>query len=280
MSPPCSSSGLTPPTTPPHKPVEDELFKPAEGGKGGAGTTGGSSNDGGGGSESVHPPSIAIATKGSSWLSRGHHQRKLPEQTELYAQLRRMGQAGDSDTHRKFGDHDYCALSLGVSRKPSAAMLGAILQAQGGSDGAGTIPPKAAIDQESDGKENGEMLVMSECAEPQEQQTTVVRSPQPSDCQSAAATPPASEEEAERSSASRSPSPILHLCPDSPASKTDCRWDRETMSERGEKRCVAYGAAYGKPTLSQHSQISFSLLFCSYKNNAVNLFYCSKIGLI
>uniref|UniRef100_A0A3Q3F8E3 Peroxisome proliferator-activated receptor gamma coactivator 1-beta-like n=1 Tax=Labrus bergylta TaxID=56723 RepID=A0A3Q3F8E3_9LABR len=102
-----SPSGLTPPTTPPHKPVEDELFKPAEGGKSGEG--------------------------GSSWLSRTHHQRKLPEQTELYAQLRRMGQAGDSDSHRTFGDHDYCALSLGESRKRSAAMLGAMLQAQGAS---------------------------------------------------------------------------------------------------------------------------------------------------
>uniref|UniRef100_A0A8C9YAN2 PPARG coactivator 1 beta n=1 Tax=Sander lucioperca TaxID=283035 RepID=A0A8C9YAN2_SANLU len=140
----CGTAGLTPPTTPPHKPVEDELFK------------------------------------GSSWLSRTHHQRKLPEQTELYAQLRRMGQAGDIDTQRTFGDHDYCALSLGESRKRSAAMLGAILQVQGGSDGVGSQAPKAADDQ------------------------------------SAAATPPVSEEEAERSSASRSPSPILHLCPDSP----------------------------------------------------------------
>uniref|UniRef100_A0A667Y9A5 Peroxisome proliferator-activated receptor gamma, coactivator 1 beta n=1 Tax=Myripristis murdjan TaxID=586833 RepID=A0A667Y9A5_9TELE len=143
-----SPSGLTPPTTPPHKPVEDELFKPAEGGKG------------------------------------DHHQRKLPEQTELYAQLRRMGQAGDGDVHRTFGDHDYCALSLGESRKRSAAMLGAILRAQegGGEDAGRTQAPRGAEGQAS----------------------------------LAAATPPASEEEAERSSASRSPSPILHLSPDSP----------------------------------------------------------------
>ncbi|KAM9357216.1 peroxisome proliferator-activated receptor gamma coactivator 1-beta [Symphorus nematophorus] len=225
----CGTAGLTPPTTPPHKPVEDELFKPAEGGKGGEVAGGGSGGDGGGGgSEPVHPASNTntnVATKGSSWLSRGHHQRKLPEQTELYAQLRRMGQAGDSDTHRTFGDHDYCALSLGESRKRSAAMLGAMLQAQGGSDGVSTLTSKAADDQVSDGKgkESGERLLVSEVEESLEKQTmmVVISSSPPSDCQSAAATPPASEEEAEHSSASRSPSPILHLCPDSPASKTD-----------------------------------------------------------
>lgn len=231
------SLGLTPPTTPPHKPVEDELFKPAEGGKGGGGAGGGD----GAGSESVHAASNTnVATKGPSWLSRTHHQRKLPEQTELYAQLRRMGQAGDSDTHRNFGDHDYCALSLGESRKRSAAMLGAMLQAQGGSDGVSSPAPKAADDQVSadeNGKENGERLVMSEVAEPQQQQTAtiVMSSLLPSNCQLAAATPPASEEEAERSSASRSPSPIHHQCPDSPSSKTDSRWNRETMPFRGGK---------------------------------------------
>ncbi|XP_059201564.1 peroxisome proliferator-activated receptor gamma coactivator 1-beta [Centropristis striata] len=221
----CGTAGLTPPTTPPHKPVEDELFKPSEGGKGGERTGGGSSGDGGGGGGEASSTNSGVATKGSSWLSRAHHQRKLPEQTELYAQLRRMGQAGDSDTHRTFGDHDYCALSLGESRKRSAAMLGAILQAQGGSDGVGTLALKAADDQVSDGnsKESGERLVVSEIAELLEQQTTtvVISSSPPPHCQLAAATPPVSEEEAERSSASRSPSPILHLCPDSPASKTD-----------------------------------------------------------
>ncbi|XP_029298019.1 peroxisome proliferator-activated receptor gamma coactivator 1-beta [Cottoperca gobio] len=209
----CGTAGLTPPTTPPHKPVEDELFKPAEGGKGGEGTGGGSGVGGG------------VATKGSSWPSRAHHQRKLPEQKELYAQLRRMGQAGDRDTYRTFGDHDYCALSLGESRKRSAAMLGAILEAQGGSNGVSTIAPKAADDQVTDGneEENREKLMVSQIAELLEQQTTtvVISSSPPSHCLLASATPPVSEEEAERSSASRSPSPILHLCPDSPSSKTD-----------------------------------------------------------
>lgn len=217
-------SGLTPPTTPPHKSVEDELFKPTEGGKGG-----GSSGDGGGGGESPHLASNTnAATKASSWLSRPHHQRKLPEQTELYAQLRRMGQAGDGDTQRNFGDHDYCVLSLGESRKRSAAVLDAILQTPEASEGDGALAPKTVDEQVSDEKSKEsteERLVMTEVVEPQEQQTTVVTlsSSPPSDCQSAAATPPASEEEAECSSASRSPSPILHPCPDSPSSKTDSR---------------------------------------------------------
>lgn len=190
-------SGLTPPTTPPHKPVEDELFKPAEGGKAGAG----------GGSESVHPPSA----KSSPWPGRGQHQRKLPEQTELYAQLRRMGQAGTADALRKFGDHDYCAQSLGA----------ALPQVRGGADGAGAAPPKAAGGRECDGQEG--TVATSEDAEAREQRT----SPRPSNCRS----PPTSEEEeAERSPATRSPSPVLHLCPDSPASKTDSRWVQLWMS--------------------------------------------------
>ncbi|KAM3612434.1 uncharacterized protein V6R79_008303 [Siganus canaliculatus] len=225
----CGTAGLTPPTTPPHKPVEDELFKPGEGGKGSEVSGGGSNSDGGGGGESVHAashPNTASNPKGS-WLSRPHHQRKLPEQTELYAQLRRMGQAGDSDTSRNFGDHDYCALSLGESRKRSAAMLGAILQAQGGSDGVGSVAPKPADEQGADGKgkDSGERLLVSEVVEPLDKQTAMVvmtvTSSAPPESQTVAATPPSSEEEAECSSTSRSPSPILHLCPDSPASKTD-----------------------------------------------------------
>ncbi|XP_075904124.1 peroxisome proliferator-activated receptor gamma coactivator 1-beta [Nelusetta ayraudi] len=210
----CGTAGLTPPTTPPHKPVEDELFKPADGGKvgevtGAAGSGGGDGGGGGGGEPAVLP----AAPKPSSWLSRAHHQRKLPEQTELYAQLRRMGQAGDGDgdVQRSFGDHDYCALSLGERRKRSTAMLGAMLQGHGGPD----APPAVRAAEDRVPVENGEdgveRLPASEASEAA------------GDRQSAAATPPTSEEEeaAERSSASRSPSPVLHLCPDSPASKTD-----------------------------------------------------------
>ncbi|XP_008419081.1 peroxisome proliferator-activated receptor gamma coactivator 1-beta [Poecilia reticulata] len=227
----CGTAGLTPPTTPPHKSVEDELFKPTEGGKGGGGS------DGGGGSESVHPASNAntnVTAKGSTWLSRSHHQRKLPEQTELYAQLRRMGQAGEGDTQRTFGDHDYCALSLGESRKRSSAILGAILQTQGGSEGDGTHSTSVVDNQvlgEKVQESEEERLVMTEVVET----TMVLSSSPPSDCQSIAATPPVSEEEAERLSASRSPSPILHMCPDSPSSKTDSSENSESCTDDNQE---------------------------------------------
>nr|XP_046261287.1 peroxisome proliferator-activated receptor gamma coactivator 1-beta isoform X2 [Scatophagus argus] len=223
----CGTAGLTPPTTPPHKPVEDELFKPAEGRKGSGG------DGGGGGSESVPPTSNTA--KSSAWLSRSQHQRKLPEQTELYAQLRRMGQAGDDDTHFNFGDHDYCALSLGERRKRSTAMFGAMLQAQGGSDGVSSLTSKTTDNQKSDGKgkENGEQPPVSEVKELLEKQTmtVVISSSPPLECQLAAATTPNSEEEADCSPVSRSPSPILHLCPDSPASKTDSSENSEVCHD-------------------------------------------------
>ncbi|XP_026041174.1 peroxisome proliferator-activated receptor gamma coactivator 1-beta isoform X3 [Astatotilapia calliptera] len=204
----CGTAGLTPPTTPPHKPVEDELFKPADGGKGG-----------GGGSEPAHLASnSSAAVKTSSWASRAHHQRKLPEQTELYAQLRRMGQASETDAHRGFGDHDYCLLSLGESRKRSAAIFGAMLQGRAESERVSAPTPRVA-EEEREGKESEDGLVHPEAAEPREQLTSS-SSPR-SDRQSDAATPPASEEEAEGSSVSRSPSPIPHLCPNSPSSKKD-----------------------------------------------------------
>ncbi|XP_076877957.1 peroxisome proliferator-activated receptor gamma coactivator 1-beta isoform X2 [Brachyhypopomus gauderio] len=88
----CGTAGLTPPTTPPHKPVEEELFKAEPLGKG--------------------------ACPGRA------HTRKVPEQTELYAQLRRMGHAGhagEGQAKRAYGDHDYCLLNLGQNRKRCAA---------------------------------------------------------------------------------------------------------------------------------------------------------------
>lgn len=203
--------------------MEDELFKPTDGTKVGEVTAAAGSGDGGGGGSgesAVQPAGGAV--RPSSWLSRAHHQRKLPEQTELYAQLRRMGHAGDSDGPRSFGDHDYCALSLGERRKRSAAMLGAMLQVNGGLD----IRPPARATESRTPDVNGdgeERLPLSEAAVKQQPQQMVAVAAV--DCQSLVATPPTSEEEeaAERSSASRSPSPVLHLCPDSPASKTDSR---------------------------------------------------------
>ncbi|KAJ3587265.1 hypothetical protein NHX12_010863 [Muraenolepis orangiensis] len=181
----CGTAGLTPPTTPPHKPVEDEIFKP--------------------------------------------HQRKLPEQTELYAQLRGPdggpdGGGGDGGegregggipgVHHTFGDHDYCALSLGESRKRSAALLGAILRAR-------------------DGR------------------------------RSHAATPPASEEEeGERSSSSRSPSPALDSAPGSPTSKMDssevsdsCTADRQRNKAKPDEDNCQVLYIHNLPSAVTHNML-------------------------
>lgn len=208
--------GLTPPTTPPHKPVEDELFKPTEGGKASELTS-----EGSGGGEAIQTAPNGGVVKGSPWLPRSHLQRKVPEQTELYAQLLRTAQTADGA--RNFGDHDYCALSLGEKRKRSAAMLGAMFQVQSG-DGGSTPSPRAAKDLLMDAKDEGQ-LALSPAGEATEKETMLASSLPPSDCQMAETTPPSSEEEAEHSSASRSPSPILHLRPDFPVSKADSRWD-------------------------------------------------------
>lgn len=88
-------SGLTPPTTPPHKPVDEELFKPE------------------GKAELLGKSLCPVRT----------HLRKLPEQTELYAQLRRMGPTGENQSKGAYRDHDYCMLNLGESHKRIAAIL-------------------------------------------------------------------------------------------------------------------------------------------------------------
>ncbi|KAI5105314.1 peroxisome proliferator-activated receptor gamma coactivator 1-beta, partial [Silurus meridionalis] len=91
----CGTAGLTPPTTPPHKPVDEELFKPE--GK-------------------PEPPEKGLCPVRT-------HLRKLPEQTELYAQLQRMGPAGESQNKGAYRDHDYCMLNIGESHKRIAAIL-------------------------------------------------------------------------------------------------------------------------------------------------------------
>lgn len=170
--------GLTPPTTPPHKPVEDELFK------------------------GESPP------KGS-WLTRAHS-RKLPEQTELYAQLRKMGQATDSEPkgviYRTFGDHDYCLLSLGESRKRTAAMLSpSLCRTQEGPEPKGELV-ESRLGQQDDSLFSTVPEYLS-TAQSKEEGRRVASPPSASPH---ALSPHNSEEEGERSSPSRSPSPILH----------------------------------------------------------------------
>ena len=204
--------------------MEDELFKPAEGVGGSGGdspTTSTSSTT----STTTSGPGAPIRGP-SSWLPRGPHARKLPEQTELYAQLRREGPDGEgpgeaeggvAGVRRPYGDHDYCALTLGESRKRSAALLGAILRARDGPQRVGGEEEEE--DEEEVGGGGGGGGRASGKLQEEQQQTAVM-----SHRQTHAATPPASEEEeGERSSSSRSPSPAMDSSPGSPASKMDAR---------------------------------------------------------
>ncbi|XP_029627274.1 peroxisome proliferator-activated receptor gamma coactivator 1-beta [Salmo trutta] len=201
----CGTAGLTPPTTPPHKPVEDELFKPE--GKG------------------ESPP------KGS-WLTRANS-RKFPEQTELYAQLRKMGQASDGDpkVHQTFGDHDYCLLSLGERRKRTAAMLSHSLFGRSSPEG-----PEPKGERALGGERLGHQREDKLFSKVPEYLSNGTRADSKGDGRRATAASPQSgslhaisphksDEEGERSSpCSRSPSPILYssFCqPHSPSSKPD-----------------------------------------------------------
>ncbi|XP_069507509.1 peroxisome proliferator-activated receptor gamma coactivator 1-beta isoform X2 [Ambystoma mexicanum] len=99
----CGTAGLTPPTTPPYKPAEDDLFKPdidclpvkAE-----APTSPFPAGEG-----TVIPSDVS-----------GKPCRKQPERTELFAHLSRMTGRSHLSEHqgtkrplsRSFGDHDYC----------------------------------------------------------------------------------------------------------------------------------------------------------------------------
>ncbi|NXQ58582.1 PRGC2 protein, partial [Anthoscopus minutus] len=105
-------SGLTPPTTPPYKPAEEDLYKPdipQEPGKE-DGTSPGGAGD------------AAASQKGP---------RKHPERTELLAHLSRAGarplpeQQGllKRPFSRSFGDHDYCQVL-----KPEAALQRKVLK--------------------------------------------------------------------------------------------------------------------------------------------------------
>ncbi|NXL28891.1 PRGC2 protein, partial [Glaucidium brasilianum] len=108
-------SGLTPPTTPPYKPAEEDLYKPdipQEPGK----------EDG----------TAPIPGGGGDTAASRKAPRKHPERTELFAHLSR---AAGRPTHpeqqgvlkrpfsRSFGDHDYCQVL-----KPEAALQRKVLK--------------------------------------------------------------------------------------------------------------------------------------------------------
>ncbi|XP_074068760.1 peroxisome proliferator-activated receptor gamma coactivator 1-beta isoform X3 [Macrotis lagotis] len=96
----CGTAGLTPPTTPPYKPIEEDPFKP----------------------DVNHRPNKEAAPSIPSpegprpvATARGSHksQKKYPERSELLAHLSRVSiqpsQVGQKRPFsRSFGDHDYC----------------------------------------------------------------------------------------------------------------------------------------------------------------------------
>ncbi|KAG8128738.1 hypothetical protein E2320_015564 [Naja naja] len=99
----CGTAGLTPPTTPPYKPSEEDLYKP-----------------------DIHQrpaQKTAVITSSEPQPMISHrpisrkHQKKQPVRTELYAHLSRSAiHPAHSEQHgvlkrpfsRSFGDHDYC----------------------------------------------------------------------------------------------------------------------------------------------------------------------------
>ncbi|ETE71111.1 Peroxisome proliferator-activated receptor gamma coactivator 1-beta, partial [Ophiophagus hannah] len=99
----CGTAGLTPPTTPPYKPSEEDLYKP-----------------------DIHQrpaQKTAVITSSEPQPVISHrpisrkHQKKQPVRTELYAHLSRSAiHPAHSEQHgvlkrpfsRSFGDHDYC----------------------------------------------------------------------------------------------------------------------------------------------------------------------------
>uniref|UniRef100_A0A8B9FD16 PPARG coactivator 1 beta n=1 Tax=Amazona collaria TaxID=241587 RepID=A0A8B9FD16_9PSIT len=111
----CGTAGLTPPTTPPYKPAEEDLYKPditQELGK----------EDG----MAPSPGGVEDAAASRKAL------RKHPERTELFAHLSRAAgrpvlpeQQGvlKRPFSRSFGDHDYCQVM-----KPEAALQRKVLK--------------------------------------------------------------------------------------------------------------------------------------------------------
>lgn len=73
--------------------------------------------------EELFKPEGKAELPGKSLCPVRTHLRKLPEQTELYAQLRGVGPTGESQSKGAYRDHDYCMLNLGESHKRIAAIL-------------------------------------------------------------------------------------------------------------------------------------------------------------
>ncbi|XP_019361534.1 PREDICTED: peroxisome proliferator-activated receptor gamma coactivator 1-beta [Gavialis gangeticus] len=116
----CGTAGLTPPTTPPYKPAEEDLYKP----------------DIHHGPEkekvAILPPLPGPRTAAADTATSRRLLKKHPEQTELYAHLSRaavrpppLEQQGvlKRPFSRSFGDHDYCQVM-----KPEAVLQRKVLK--------------------------------------------------------------------------------------------------------------------------------------------------------
>ncbi|XP_053573068.1 peroxisome proliferator-activated receptor gamma coactivator 1-beta isoform X2 [Bombina bombina] len=99
----CGTAGLTPPTTPPYKPTEEDLFKPEI-------------NQGSVKNESLITSSSKMERIEETMSVNRKLSKKHPERTELYAHLSRTAELSTTtESHsvkrsfsRSFGDHDYC----------------------------------------------------------------------------------------------------------------------------------------------------------------------------
>ncbi|XP_026555817.1 peroxisome proliferator-activated receptor gamma coactivator 1-alpha [Pseudonaja textilis] len=107
----CGTAGLTPPTTPPHKATQDNPFRTSPKPKASC--------------QTVMPPSPKPRCSESS-ISQGHNLFwKVPEQSELYAQLSKTSGPPVGQEERKtrllglrlFGDHDYCQSVLSKTER-------------------------------------------------------------------------------------------------------------------------------------------------------------------
>uniref|UniRef100_A0A8C0H104 PPARG coactivator 1 beta n=1 Tax=Chelonoidis abingdonii TaxID=106734 RepID=A0A8C0H104_CHEAB len=118
----CGTAGLTPPTTPPYKPAEEDLYKPD--------IPHGSAKEAATLTSSIPGPrtsAVAVEVAASRKLMKKH-----PERTELYAHLSRAAMRPSSSEQqgllkrpfsRSFGDHDYCQVL-----KPEATLQRKVLK--------------------------------------------------------------------------------------------------------------------------------------------------------
>lgn len=142
--------GLTPPTTPPYKPAEEDLYKPEI------------SQDSVNNNPSITSPVKMGETEKGLFLNR-RLSKKQPERTELFAHLSKTSsihvnpppQGIKRPFSRSFGDHDYCQV-----KKPEPAFQRKAIKSSdlsGYDDRKHTVPPVLQRKMSSD-KEDSKLL--------------------------------------------------------------------------------------------------------------------------